>query len=534
MSDRTQVSYEKNPDFCYLGNPLVLRANTRLNFTEAEVSEYLKCSRDSIYFAKNYCKVIHTDHGLVDFLMYPYQEEMFKLFCDYTRVICLTPRQAGKTTAVAIWLLWYALFHADSKIAILANKGAAAREVLSRVTLALENLPFFLQAGCKELNKGSITWENNSQIFCAATSGSSIRGKSVTILYCDEFSFVENAEEFYESTYPVVSSGKKSKVLITSTPKGTGNLFHKLWEGAVQGSNEYKPLRVYWNDVPGRDEEFKRKNISNTSQKQWDQEFEGKFLGSSNTLIDSETLLCLMAQKPLKEEFDKNLKIYKEPVLGKDNKLGHQYVISIDIAKGRGKDYSVATVIDISTEAFEQVAVFRSNEISPLLLPNYLAKLGKMYNDAYIICEVNNGGDVVANALIYDLEYENIYTTSKANGIETTAKTKRIGCSNLKDLLEKKKLIICDADTIREISTFIAQGDSFAASGKNNDDCVMTLVNFAYFIQTEEFQGLSDINIRNLLFGDMMKQIDDEVVPVGIFDDGRDIRGNNEKEDNWL
>lgn len=257
----------------YLGNINVKRDGVQQQWTKEQVLEYAKCSKDPAYFARTYVKIISLDKGLVNFDLYPYQENMFNHFNDNRFSIVLACRQSGKSISSVVYLLWYAVFHPEKTIAVLANKGATAREMLARVTLALEHLPFFLQPGCRALNKGSIEFSNNSRIIAAATSGSSIRGMSVNLLFLDEFAFVERAAEFYTSTYPVISSGKDTKVIITSTANGIGNTYHKIWEGAVQKVNEYKAFTVNWSDVPGRDEEWKRQTISNTSQLQFDQEF---------------------------------------------------------------------------------------------------------------------------------------------------------------------------------------------------------------------------------------------------------------------
>lgn len=267
----------------YLGNPNVKRDGVQQQFTQNEVSEYLKCMKDPFYFAKTYVKVISLDKGLIPFKPYGYQEKMFEHFNENRFSIVLACRQSGKSISSVIYILWYALFSPDKTIAVLANKGSTAREMLARVTLALENLPFFLQPGCRALNKGSIEFSNNSRILAAATSGSSIRGLSVNLLFLDEFAFVENAGTFYTSTYPVITSGTTTKVIITSTANGVGNVFHRLWESAVQGVSQYKPLRVDWWDVPGRDEKWKADTIANTSPLQFDQEY-SNCLGN-NSLI---------------------------------------------------------------------------------------------------------------------------------------------------------------------------------------------------------------------------------------------------------
>lgn len=500
----------------YLGNPNVKRDGVEHNFTEKELQEYIKCMNDPAYFARIYLKVVHLDKGLVNFDLYPYQEKMFDHFNENRFSIVLACRQSGKSISSVGYLLWYAIFKPEQTIAVLANKGATAREMLSRVTLMLENLPFFLQPGCKALNKGSIEFSNNSRIVAAATSGSSIRGMSVNLLFLDEFAFVENAAEFYTSTYPVVSSGTTSRVIITSTANGLGNIYHKLWEGAVQGTNEYKPFRVDWWDVPGRDEEWKRQTVSNTSELQFDQEFGNNFLGTGNTLISGEVLLGLKATEPLVRQ--ESIRTYERP------QEGHDYIMTVDVAKGRGQDYSTFNVIDITQRPFKQVCVYQDNMISPLLFPDIIHKYAKTYNDAYVIIESNDQGAVVCNGLYYDWEYENMFVESslKANalGATMTKKVKRIGCSNIKDLVEQKKLDIVDGETIIEMSTFVAKGTSYEASDNNHDDLMMNLVMFGWFAATDMFMNLTDINFKQMLYADRMQAIEDDMVPFGIIDDG--------------
>jgi hypothetical protein len=519
----------KNNELGYLGNPNVKRDGVEQSFTQEEVQEYLKCMEDPSYFAKKYVKIISLDKGLVSFNLYPYQEKMFNHFNSNRFSIVLACRQSGKSISSVVYLLWYAVFHPEKTIAVLANKGATAREMLSRITLALENLPFFLQPGCKALNKGSIEFSNNSRIIAAATSGSSIRGMSVNLLFLDEFAFVENAGEFYTSTYPVVSSGKETKVIITSTANGIGNIYHKLWEGAVQGTNEFKPFRVDWWDVPGRDEAWKEQTVNNTSELQFNQEFGNTFHGSGNTLISADTLLSLQAKDPVAER--NNVKIYEQP------QEGHHYLIFVDVAKGRGQDYSTFNIIDVSTQPFKQVAVFRDNMISPLLLPDIIYKYAEMFNMAYVIVESNDQGAVVCNGLYYDLEYENVYVESmvKANsiGVTMTRKVKRIGCSNIKDLIEQKKLDIVDAETIIEMSTFVAKGNSYEASDNNHDDLMMNLVMFGWFSATEFFADMTNVDLKSLLYAEKVKAMEDDLVPFGIIDDGREDQYEYEDGMRW-
>jgi len=502
----------------YLGNPNVKRDGIVTQWTNDEVLEYARCMKDPSYFATTYCKIISLDEGLVPFELYPYQEKMFEAFNTNRFNIVLACRQSGKSISSVAYLLWYALFHTEKTIAVMANKGATAREMLGRITLMLENLPFFLQPGCKALNKGSIEFSNNSRIVAAATSGSSIRGMSVSLLYLDEFAFVENAAEFYTSTYPVISSGTNTKIIITSTANGIGNVFHKIWEGASQGINEFKPFRVDWWDVPGRDEDWKTQTIANTSQLQFDQEFGNTFFGTGDTLINAETLLKLRAKNPLRYLEGGDLKIYEE------TQKDHEYVMLVDVSKGRGQDYSTFNLIDISSRPFKQVAVYRNNLISPLLFPNIIYKWANSYNKAYVVIESNDQGSLVTNGLYHDLEYENMHVESaiKANalGIEMTRKVKRLGCSSFKDILENNKLEVCDDDTILEISTFVAKGVSYEASPGNHDDLVMNFVMLGYFISTQYFSDMTDINLKEMMFKQKMKEIEDDVVPFGYIDDG--------------
>ena len=519
----------------YLGNPNVKRDGVQEEWTQKKLLEYKKCMEDPSYFARTYVKIISLDKGLVPFDLYDYQEEMFDHFNDNRFSIVLACRQSGKSISSVAYLLWYALFHPEKTIAVLANKGATAREMLARVTLMLENLPFFLQPGCKALNKGSIELSNNSRIIAAATSGSSIRGMSVNLLFLDEFAFVDNDAEFYTSTYPVVSSGRNTKVIITSTANGIGNVFERIWTGAKQKVNEYKSFEVNWCDVPGRDDKWKEETISNTSQMQFDQEFGNTFFGTGNTLVKGDTLLKLRA-KPYKRSLEQgDLLIYKDPI--KD----HQYITLVDVARGRGQDFSTFNVIDITVQPFQQVAVYRNNSISPILFPNIIYKYSILYNNAYTVVEANDQGQVVCNGLYYELEYENLHTESaiKANalGIEMTRKVKRLGCSAVKDLLENNKLDIHDEQTISEVSTFTAKGTSYEASNGNHDDLMMNLVMFGYFVSTQFFSDMTDIDLKRMMFEEKMVAIEQDVPPFGIIEDGSDfinqIESDNIYDTGW-
>lgn len=497
----------------YLGNPHVKKDGIEEDWTPDKVQEYAKCMADPIYFAQKFIKIINLNDGLVPFELYPYQEEMFKHFRENRFSVVLACRQSGKSISSLAFLLWYAMFTPEQTIAVLANRGATSREMLARITLMLENLPFYLQPGCKTLNKGSVEFSNNSRILAESTSSSSIRGFSVNLLFLDEFAFVEKANEFYTSTYPVISSGKDTKVIICSTANGIGNQFHKIWQGAEQGVSEYKSFRVDWWDVPGRDEKWKEQTISNTSELQFDQEFGNTFFGTGQTLIGPQTLLGFKAARPKRILENGDLLIYDEV------RTDSKYVMTVDVAKGRGQDFSTFQVFDISARPFKQVAVYRNNLISPILYPDIIYKYANLYNEAYVVIESNDAGQLTCHGMHHELEYENLHYNSSIKstgiGVEMTRRTKRLGCSGFKDLVEENKLEIVDEETIMEISTFEAKGASYEASDGNHDDLVMNLVMLGFIISTPYFQELTDINVKKMMFEQRMAEIEADVPPFG-------------------
>jgi hypothetical protein len=507
------MSQIDNGNYSYLGNANIKRDGVEHDFTKEEIQEYVKCSKDPVYFAKKYMKVIHLDRGLVPFDLYPYQEKMITHLNDNRFSVILACRQSGKSITSVCFLLWTALFQPEQTVAILANKAAIAKEMLGRITLALENIPFFLQPGCKALNKLSIDFSNNSKIFAASTSSSSIRGTSCNVIFLDEFAFVYNANEFYTSTYPVISSGESTKVIVTSTANGIGNMFYKIWEGAVQGANGFKAFRVDWWDVPGRDEKWKDETIANTSEIQFKQEFGNSFIGTTSTLIEADVLLGLQAAKPIKSLYTDSLRIYEEP------QWGHSYILTVDVSQGRGKDYSAFSVIDVTEKPFKQVVAYSNNKISPLMLPNIVVKTAEHFHDALLIIENNGPGQIVCNSVYYDYEYENTFVESaiKAGGIGVTQtrKTKKVGVSTLKDMVEEDVLVVEDANTILELSYFEEKGSSYEAKNGKHDDLVMTLVLFAWFISSTAFSDYSEKDVRQMLYEDRLKQMDEELLDFG-------------------
>ena len=514
----------------YLGNDNLKRIGVELQYTEEQVKEILKCSEDPLYFVRNYVKIVNVDKGLVPFEMWPFQEDMVKTFHNNRFSICKMPRQVGKTTTAAGYMLWSVLFQENYNIAILANKGSLAREILGRIQYAYEYLPLWLQQGIKVWNKGNIELENGSKINAYATSSAGVRGGTYNLIFLDEFAFVPKnmADDFFTSTYPVVTSGKTTKVIVVSTPYGL-NHFYKMWIDASEGRSLYKPLEVHWSQVPGRDAKWKEETIRNTSEEQFRQEFETEFIGSSATLISGAKLRSLAFFDPIYQEecFD----IYEQP------KPGRLYICTVDCSEGVGGDYSTINVIDVSETPYKQVAKYRNNKLPLLFFPTIIYSVAKRYNEAYVLIETNNIGQQVVDILHYDLEYENIYKLehhhikgqsisggfkrSTSFGIKTTKSVKKIGCANLKTLVESDKLIVRDFDTIAEMNTFVRVRDSYEAEEGNNDDLVMGLVLFSWLTAQSYFKDSTNIDIRKVLLEEQNLLGEEELTPVGIIDDGR-------------
>lgn len=520
----------------YRDNPLLKKVGVQHEYTEEQIQEYVKCSKDPVYFCMNYIKIVNVDEGLINFKMWDFQKEMINLFKDNRFVITKCPRQVGKTTTTVGYLLWATIFTDSQNVAVLANKGSLARDILAKYQLAYENLPQWLQQGVVTWNKGNVELENGSKVIAASTSSSAIRGGSFNIVFLDEFAFVPNniANEFFNSVYPVISSGKSSKIIIVSTPNGM-NLFYKLWMDSLEGRNNYKNFEIHWSMVPGRDAAWREETIRNTSERQFAQEFETEFLGSSNTLISGYKLQQLRYTDAIAEH-DK-MKIYEHPV--KENKDGaksdHLYCVCVDVSEGKNLDSSAFSIIDISTTPYKQVATYASSSISPILFPTVIVNAARYYNDAYVLVEINNNPQV-ADFIHNDLEYENLLKVFTGNkkpqqlsagfargiqmGLKMSPQVKAVGCSNLKTLIEGDKLLINDFDTYSELTTFEQYKTSFAAADGANDDLVMTLVIFAWASTQQYFREIVNHDLRKQIQLENMNQIDEEVLPAPIIDDG--------------
>jgi len=517
-------------DEIYLGNPNLKRANTPIEFTQEQILEFMACREDPVYFARKHVKIVTLDRGLMPFEPYDFQEGLINNFHENRFNICKMPRQTGKSTTVISYLLHYLLFNDSVNIGILANKAATARELLGRLQTAYENVPKWMQQGVLAWNRGSLELENGSKILAASTSASAVRGMSFNILFLDEFAFVPNhiADSFFASVYPTITSGKSTKVIIVSTPHGM-NHFYRMWHDAERSKNEYVPTDVHWSEVPGRDDKWKAQTIANTSDQQFRVEFECEFLGSVDTLIAPSKLRSMIYQEP--EKRSAGLDVYIDP------QKGHEYVISVDVARGVAKDYSAFIVIDITEFPHSVVAKYRNNEIKPMLFPSIIDEVGRSYNDAFVLCEVNDVGDQVAAILNYDMEYKNLLMCSMRGragqvvgqgfsgkktqlGVKMSKTVKKVGALNLKTLIEENKLLSCDYDIMSELTTFIQKNNSFEAEEGCNDDLAMCLVIYAWLVAQDYFKELTDQDVRKRLYEEQKNQIEQDMAPFGFMDDG--------------
>jgi len=538
----------------YNGNASLKRAGIDLSYTEKEVLELAKCVENPTYFIDNYCYIVTLDHGIQPFKLYDCQKEKVETIHNNRKVIIMEGRQQGKTTVAAAYILWYTLFQESKTVAILANKASTAREIMSRYQLMFEHLPPWMQQGVKTWNKGDVELENGSVVFTAATTAAGIRGKSVNLLYIDEAAIIPNtiADQFFTAVYPVISAGQTTKILITSTPLGY-NHFWKFWNDAVNKVNDFVPMFIPYSRIPGRDEAWALEQRRQLGELKYNQEVLCKFLGSSLTLIDSSTIEYMstcptvyskdgldLYEYPIKAERDDEEKLVRKP---------HSYVIVADTAKGVGGDYSAFVIIDITEVPYKLVGKYRDNKIAPMLYPTIIHKVARDFNDAYVLIETNSS-EQVAHILHNELEYGNLVFVNRSTktgqivsggfgggktqlGVNTDKRVKRIGCFTFKSLLEEKKLLVFDADVISEISTFIQVRDSYQADDGYHDDLVMPLVLFSWLTTNPYFREMSDVNIREAMYQERIKQIEEEVVPFGFIMSGGEDELIVEDGDIW-
>lgn len=497
----------------YRNNPKLKPPGVEIPYTKEQLEEYVKCANDPVYFCSKYVKVKTLDKGVMPFKLYDYQEKFVKTIHENRFSISKWPRQSGKSTSVIGYICHYVTFNQSVNVAILANKLKTAKdELFAKLQLAYENLPHFLQQGVVEWNKTSFKLENGSRVVCDATSSSAIRGGSYNLLLLDEYAFLPShiAEEFYSSTYPTISAGMTTKLIIVSTPNGM-NHFHKLWVDANRPNghklkNKFVPVEVSWRDVPitpggpRRDDAWAAEQIANTSAEQFEQEYGCSFLGSSNTLISSTKLNILAPEDFLTEDSD-GFRIYEEPIKDKI------YFLQADVSRGQGSDYSAFTIIDGGQSPYKVVATYRNNVISPFNFPKIIKSCAEKYNNAYVLVETNDIGGQVSNILYNDLEYENLLMTKimgrkgqvlsqgfangkSEMGLRTTAQTKKLGCVIFKRLVEEDKILLNDDRIIQELMTFVSKSNTYKADDGHHDDMVMTLIFFAWLTRQEYYADL--------------------------------------------
>jgi hypothetical protein len=520
-------------DQAYLRNPKLKRAGVVVPLTSEQRDEYVKCFQNPEYFIENYVKIITLDHGLVNISLYPFQKEAVPQIIENNRIIIKAGRQIGKTTLTVGIILWYILFEEEKLVAILANKAKTAREILSRVQLAYEEIPLWMQQGIIGWNKGDIELENKCRVLADSTGSSAIRGFSINFLYLDEFAFVPNniAEDFFTSTYPTITSGKTTKILISSTPNGM-NHFYRMWTDAVEGRNGFVHIEANWRSVPGRDQAWADDQKRVLGEAKYYQEMECEFLGSVGTLISSAVLKNMTFVTPNTFEGLVGCCWYEKP------KQGHRYIMVVDTSRGKGIDYSAFVVIDVTEMPYRVVCTYRDNEITPVAYPGIISKIATWYNQAYVLIEINDIGAQVSDGLFNDYEYENMLSTTTVKrrtqltwqfggtngerGVRTTKSVKAQGCAAMKQLVETQKLVFQDFHIISELSTFINKRNSYEADDGAHDDLAMCLVLFGWMTNQEFFADLVSMDIKAKLYREQMKQIEQEVLPLPILEDGRD------------
>lgn len=528
-------------DNSYHGNINLKPIGYKHTFTKEQLEELIKCQEDPVYFIENYCQIVTLDHGLQLFKLYDCQKRKVHHILNNRKAILMEGRQQGKTITSAACILWYTLFQDAKTVAIMANKTAAAREVMSRYQGMYENLPIWMQQGVRTWNKGDVELENGSKVFTAATTASGIRGRSVNWLYIDEAAIIPNtvAEQFFASVYPTISAGQTTKILLTSTPLGY-NHFWKFWNEAEKGANGFEPMFIPYTEIPGRDDAWAEEQLRLLGELKFNQEVLCNFLGSSNTLIAAKTLGAMSSIDPI--YMKDGLDIFEDPI------PDHTYVMGVDTARGIGGDYSAFTVVDATTVPYKLVAKYRNNKIAPMLYPNVINKVARDYNNAHVMIEINDIGQQVADILHAELEYDNILTTAKdvnkqylspgfgratQMGVRMTKQVKRQGCFTLKSLMEENKLLVFDAETISEFSTFIEKQGTWMADEGYFDDLVMSLVLFAWVTSNTYFKDLTDIDIRRKLYDNQMKQIEEELTPFGLIMDGTEEETFIDSGDLW-
>lgn len=496
----------------YLGNKNLPTESAEFEWSPKMINDLKRSRKNILYFAEHFFYIVNLDRGKDKISLYNYQKRILRALRDNRFNIVLSSRQSGKTTLMTIYALWMCCFYEDQRILIVANKELTAINIFKRVRMAYEMLPNWLKPGVKEYGKTSMTLANGSSIGISTTSSDAGRGDSCNVLILDELAFIDNhlVENFWKSVYPIISSSKKSKIFIASTPNGTENLFYNLYSNAIKGDNNWHPERVDWHEVPGRDDQWKHDTIRSLGSKDaFDQEFGNKFIQTGESVVDEELEkkfnIDICEPKYVYEEG--SYRIWSEPV------PGNLYVAGVDISEGVGEAASVVQVLDITDLTdITQVAVYHNNSISPYNFTSKLLEILKHWGSPPALIERNNCGAQVVDMLKNQFVYENIVNyaphiknkTYDRVGVIAHTNTKYKGVTNMRYWInELKAVTIQDKETVFEIKNFVRypNGTWSARKGENNhDDRVMSLIWSLMILEVElaekyfEIQKFDDNN----------------------------------------
>ena len=492
-----EVDIEGKP-LSYRNDQSIRNEHQKIALTSEHVTEISKCYNDIVYFAETYCYIQTLGEGRQLIKLYDFQRKLLRQFVDDRFSIVLQCRQSGKSTMSAIFILWSSIFNNDYTTGMCSNTGNNAKEIFAKILLMFKLLPHYIKPGVKEFNKTTLRLSNQSVVMSSNTTPDTFRGFSLNLLFVDECAFIHSEKwaDFYKSVYPTITADttNKSKIIMVSTPNSL-NHYYELWVAAKEKRSLYKHFQVKWYDVPRVDQEkFKRETIANTSLEAWRQEMEIEFLGSAKGLIPPYVLDKLKFKEAIRKGMQDEFQVYYEI------NPEHQYIATCDVGEGVGKDFSVVTVIDLSTRPFKQVALYRSNTVQLTVFPFVIDTIGKMFNDALVIVENNSIGNGVVLKLWGDIEYDNLYIDDKGIGLRTNKATKKTGASQLREILENDILEINSFEAIRELSNFVRKGTSYAASPGNTDDISMSLVIFAFFQTTEYFKESYDVEWEDEIY----------------------------------
>ena len=488
------------------------KAHVEELFTSEQIKELRRCHSDPLYFIKNYVKIQHPVDGDILFTPRPYQERMIENFHNHRFNIAMLPRQVGKTTIVAAYLLWYAMFNMDKTILIAAHQFSGASEIMHRVYHAYQAMPDFIRCGATTENKQSLSFDNGSRIIATATTEKTGRGLAISLIYMDEFAFVDRriAHDLWTSIAPTLSTG--GACIITSTPNNSDDLFAQLWRtandkgGERPGTNDFMPYTIEWDEVPGRNEEFKTKMIAQLGESKFRREYECAFISESDTLINPIVLEGMKGVEPI--IVTGSVRWFKEPEVGKS------FLVSLDPAIGIGGGDNAAITVWQLPE-FEQIAEWTDDKsvdrIQVRVLQQLLEEIYSIVKEGgqnsepeiFYTVEANNNGEAISR-IIEDTGEENFKGTfvsepkRRYRGYKTTGKTKRNGCSKMKRLIEAGKITIHSKRLIYELKTFVSKGSSFEAEVGCKDDLVMSLFNAVRMLDEvkyyddEVYERLSD------------------------------------------